>query len=87
MTDEDWKCCGCGKVSPDRERTCECPTEVVFRNGKTEWKRRPGAGGISQHCHTLIGTLFEKKPSRIRLGAEDIDLIKVALKEYAAQHS
>lgn len=31
MTDNPWKCAGCGSVSIDRERTCECPTGCLYR--------------------------------------------------------
>ena len=30
MSDE-WKCSGCGVLSPDRVRCCECPTGVLYR--------------------------------------------------------
>lgn len=40
----EWKCAGCGALSPpDRARVCGCATEVVIRevNGKHEqaWKQ------------------------------------------------
>lgn len=28
---EDWKCAGCGIISPDKWRSCDCPTDVVYR--------------------------------------------------------
>ena len=31
---EEWRCAGCGKISADRLRVCECITGVVF-NGQT----------------------------------------------------
>lgn len=38
----EWKCAGCGAPSPDKARSCECPTSVVYyREGKkdtTAWK-------------------------------------------------
>lgn len=84
----DWRCAGCGKPSPDRIRVCDCPTAVVTQpSGRGEWKRPPNAGKITDHCQVLIGSLYEKKASRVRLTTEDIDLIKVALKRYADQHS
>lgn len=27
----EWKCVGCGAVSPDRVRSCDCATNCVFR--------------------------------------------------------
>lgn len=33
-----WLCCGCGAASKDRERVCDCLTNVVGRNGETAWK-------------------------------------------------
>ena len=27
----EWKCCGCGRVSPDRARSCECITGALYR--------------------------------------------------------
>lgn len=86
MIDQDWKCCGCGIPAPDRVPACNCPTQAVSKGDKTEWKRRHDAGKISDHCRNLLGHLYEKKASRIRLTTEDIDLIKCAIKEYADQH-
>ena len=31
-----WKCCVCGAVSVDRERTCDCVTNVLFRKDGDE---------------------------------------------------
>lgn len=84
----DWKCAGCGIPSPDRIQVCDCPTQVVTQiSGKSEWKRPPDAGKITDHCHALLGSLYEKKASRVRLTTEDIDLIKVALRQYADAQS
>lgn len=84
----DWRCAGCGTPSPDRIRVCECPTEVVTQpGGKSEWKRPENAGKITDHCQALIGNLYETKASRVRLTTDDVDLIKVALKQYADAQS
>ena len=40
---QEWKCAGCGTLSPGRQRSCDCPTRVVFKSiGETAWKRDPG---------------------------------------------
>jgi hypothetical protein len=39
----EWRCAGCGIVSPDRARSCSCPTDVVVKDGMQEWKRGAGA--------------------------------------------
>jgi hypothetical protein len=28
-----WKCCGCGVISPNRVRSCACPTECLYQPG------------------------------------------------------
>lgn len=40
MLEGDWRCAGCGIVSPKRVRKCDCPTEVVIRDGtgENDWK-------------------------------------------------
>ena len=42
MTDNPWKCAGCGSVSVDQERTCECPTRCLYRSERertvSAWK-------------------------------------------------
>lgn len=39
MAEIDWKCAGCGKQSPDRRRSCGCPTNVVISDGGgSAWK-------------------------------------------------
>lgn len=37
----NWQCAGCGIASPDRLRSCDCPTNVVCATGQkgTAWKR------------------------------------------------
>ena len=32
MTDNPWKCAGCGSVSVETERTCDCPTGCLYRH-------------------------------------------------------
>lgn len=39
MSEYEWTCAGCGKPSPNKERTCDCPTNVVCWDRKREWKR------------------------------------------------
>lgn len=34
-----WTCAGCGVPSPDRRRSCACPTNVVCDGKKQAWKR------------------------------------------------
>jgi|HubBroStandDraft_1064217.scaffolds.fasta_scaffold08818_9 hypothetical protein len=81
----DWRCAGCGKPSPDRIAVCDCPTNVVTQPaGRGEWKRPANAGKITDHCHALIGSLYEE--SITQLTTEDVDLIKSALKKYADAH-
>ncbi len=43
MSATDWRCAGCGAVSPDQLRSCDCPTNVASLRGKTAWKRDIGA--------------------------------------------
>ncbi len=39
---EEWKCAGCGTLSPDRQRSCDCATNVVVKStGEQAWKRAP----------------------------------------------
>jgi hypothetical protein len=38
MTDIEWKCSGCGILSPNKVRSCDCPTNVVFSGNLHEWK-------------------------------------------------
>jgi hypothetical protein len=73
-----WSCLGCGQPSPDRERSCDCPTDVVREGDSTAWKRPAGARATVEHCHRLIGRLYENR--NIKLSAADVDLIKTALK-------
>ena len=46
--DHDWKCSGCGILSPDRKRACDCATSCVFScvNGSqvSAWKYAEGTG-------------------------------------------
>ena len=41
MSCAEWRCAGCGVFSDNRERICECPTNVVIHasTGRQEWKR------------------------------------------------
>jgi hypothetical protein len=34
----EWACAGCGVLSPNRMRSCACPTNVVVRGRAQEWK-------------------------------------------------
>lgn len=82
----DWKCSGCGKPSPGRARSCECPTNVVYQDdGKNAWKLEAGAPKTVEHCHDLIGRLYENPSSPLR--AEDVDLIKTALRQHVERLS
>lgn len=50
MSQYEWTCAGCGAVSPNKIRSCDCPTNVVSWDRKQAWKRDigdlecPGAG-------------------------------------------
>ncbi|MGD9884459.1 MAG: hypothetical protein AB7R40_23730 [Nitrospiraceae bacterium] len=35
---QEWKCAGCGAVSPNRAQSCDCPTGVVTRHNEQAWK-------------------------------------------------
>ena len=36
---EEWRCAGCGKESPNRIRSCDCPTGCVVKPGGVgAWK-------------------------------------------------
>lgn len=43
--ENEWRCAGCGVLSPDRVRQCDCPTGVVCMGfgptQKSAWKREP----------------------------------------------
>lgn len=43
---KNWKCAGCGIISPDQLRSCDCPTNVVYMPGekRSAWKRDTGIG-------------------------------------------
>jgi len=73
-TQNDWKCAGCGKITPDRVRACECPTACLYREGddghldhnvKTEVEQYPrpcGIGRIADNNKVLM-VFFERQPS------------------------
>jgi hypothetical protein len=39
MAEYEWTCAGCGIPSPNKMRSCDCPTNVVCWDRKHEWKR------------------------------------------------
>ena len=39
MSEYEWTCAGCGIASPNKVRSCDCPTNVVCWDRKHEWKR------------------------------------------------
>lgn len=44
-----WRCVGCGAASPNRLRSCECPTAVVRGpHGLTDWKIEPYDNAASE---------------------------------------
>lgn len=46
---KSWRCVGCGALSPNRLRSCECPTEVVRGpHGLTDWKVEPYDNAVSE---------------------------------------
>lgn len=60
----EWRCCGCWIPSPGGVRSCSCPTNVVFRDGKTAWKVGSWAKQVavpkSQEANETITTLQAK---------------------------
>lgn len=69
----DWKCCGCGALTPDRVRACECATSCLYReiegqmehHVKTEVELYPcpnGIGRVHDNERALI-IYFESPPS------------------------
>lgn len=39
MSDEEWKCSGCGAESPNQLRSCDCVTNVLYKRGNRHaWK-------------------------------------------------
>ena len=82
---DDWKCAGCGIVSPGKIRICDCATGCVFKyeNGKMVNELKiEHYNSVADHCHAVIAKLYEK-PRRPCLAAEDINLIKAALVAHA----
>lgn len=70
MNEQDWKCCGCGKPSPNRERVCDCPTNCVSQGNRSAWKVDPGARRLSETIRTrLLGV----KPEDQDVVLEDAD--------------
>lgn len=55
MTDK-WQCAGCGIASEDRERRCDCPTEVLFIDGKRchEVKTTPLSAKIERELNEMM---------------------------------
>jgi hypothetical protein len=53
-----WVCAGCGVPSPEQERSCACPTNVVLRGPierrEQAWKREPGVAKLSNTIRTRI---------------------------------
>lgn len=60
----EWRCAGCGAPSPLMVQSCECPTRVVWRGSKAEWKRSSSAKQVdvpkSRDEHTTILDLQAK---------------------------
>lgn len=87
--DAEWKCAGCGVVSPGKRRQCTCATNVVsvLHDGKfiSEWKigdmlkARPSLGNENSG-YLLIDCLPHETPDGIghEGGQCDIPLIKGA---------
>lgn len=38
MSEYEWTCAGCGVPSPNKMRSCDCPTNVVCWDRKAAWK-------------------------------------------------
>lgn len=53
-----WTCAGCGAPSKERERVCDCRTNVVGRDGRTAWKTaRPLQKTYSKtHPYVIVRT-------------------------------
>lgn len=51
----EWKCSGCGIASPNRVRSCECPTGAVRRsNGEGAWKIEPNIAALVETIQTRL---------------------------------
>ena len=51
-----WLCCGCGAASPNRVRSCDCPTGCLYRR----------AGGIIVHEVKVANVKDRTSLSRLR---------------------
>jgi hypothetical protein len=78
---DDWRCAGCGIISPDRQRMCDCPTNVVSRRGgEFQWKRPPDthwAVTVSRGGEEIV-TIESNCLSGSELSPEDEDTIRTA---------
>lgn len=68
-----WKCSGCGALTPDRVRACDCPTAYLYReidgvmehHVKTDVEQYPfprGIGRVSDNAQVLI-VFFDREPT------------------------
>jgi hypothetical protein len=54
LAGHQWRCAGCGKQSPDRSRSCDCPTNVVLRGREQAWKVDDEAiAGLSERLRNI----------------------------------
>jgi hypothetical protein len=68
----DWKCAGCGAPSPDRFRSCRCPTNCVTigHGKKSAWKIEPEPHRLAE---TIRSRLLGIKPEDQDVVLEDSD--------------
>lgn len=70
MSESEWTCAGCGVASPNKMRTCDCPTNVVVSLArKRAWKQDvredlkcPGVGRDTENEQSLC-FYFSRKPT------------------------
>lgn len=74
-----WRCAGCGASSPDRQRICGCPTNVVVETatGRQEWKRPHWSVTVSRDGEEIV-TIESNCLSGREISAADEDAIRTA---------
>lgn len=80
----EWRCAGCGILSPGRARKCECPTSVVVKNGEpSAWKveEKPKyqdelIGDITRDiCELPDRTSPDDEPDLLLVTIQELDII------------
>lgn len=78
----DWKCSGCGKPSPDRLRTCDCPTNCLSGSKGSALKIDPAPHFLAETIRTrILGVPPEEQD--VVLEDHDWRLILNALERHA----